>query len=91
MSLSDPTWIQGHMIYPSKSPIYFNTQDSKWYFWDETWSNSLGPYSTQKEADAYLAEYSYWLSQEYRSPNGLDIMLWESFGRNEESSCSFTE
>lgn len=36
-------------------PIYF--EKGLWYFWDETWSNSIGPYDTQALARASLKKY----------------------------------
>ena len=32
-------------------------QDDKWYFWNETWSESHGPFNTREEAVAKLREY----------------------------------
>jgi len=32
-------------------------EKGKWYFWDEVWSDRLGPYATEQEARQALAEY----------------------------------
>jgi hypothetical protein len=37
------------------NPIY--QENGKWYFWDETWGNSYGPYNTLEEAQKALKEY----------------------------------
>jgi len=28
-----------------------------WYFWDETWASSYGPFETEEEARTRLSEY----------------------------------
>jgi len=28
-----------------------------WYFWDETWTNAVGPYYTKTECDKAYEEY----------------------------------
>ncbi len=28
-----------------------------WFFWDETWTDMIGPYSSETEASARLEEY----------------------------------
>jgi hypothetical protein len=33
-------------------------RDSMWFFWDETWSNELGPYNTQAEAEEACIQYA---------------------------------
>lgn len=30
---------------------------SGWYFWDETWTNRMGPYLTKEQASETLREY----------------------------------
>lgn len=37
------------------SPVH--EHEGKWYFWDETWGNRLGPYDTRDEAADLLADY----------------------------------
>lgn len=32
--------------------------DTGWYFWDETWSDPVGPFSTQAEARKSLEDYA---------------------------------
>ena len=44
-----------------RSPIY--TVGGKWYFWDETWSVSHGPYSDKNEAESELDRYCQFLNQ----------------------------
>jgi len=31
--------------------------DDKWYFWDETWSQRVGPYDTKAKAAEALVRY----------------------------------
>lgn len=38
-------------------PITCNVEETKWYFWDETWANLVGPYSCEDEARSKLDEY----------------------------------
>jgi gamma-glutamylcysteine synthetase len=45
----------------TKTPIHKN-DDDKWYFWDETWSNEIGPYDTQIEAEINFAKYVAYLN-----------------------------
>ena len=44
-------------------PIHQNS-DEKWYFYDETWSNELGPYDTKEQAEEKLEDYCRWLNGE---------------------------
>lgn len=37
------------------SPIH--EDDGKWYFWDETWSDRLGPYNTKEIAEKAMQQY----------------------------------
>jgi hypothetical protein len=30
---------------------------SKWYFWDETWVDAIGPYDSEEQARTALKEY----------------------------------
>ena len=39
----------------TKGPVH--KYNGHWYFWDETWSERLGPYSTEKGAKIGLAKY----------------------------------
>lgn len=38
-------------------PVYRSPIDGRWYFWDETWSDPLGPFKTESEARERLREY----------------------------------
>lgn len=38
--------------------------EGKFYFWDETWSNRMGPYDSRRQADTMLAQYCDWLHGE---------------------------
>ena len=33
-------------------------REGKWFFYDETWSDSIGPFETRGEATTQLAEYA---------------------------------
>jgi len=37
-------------------PIHF--YEGKWWFWDETWSDRVGPYDTEAEAKQKIKEYT---------------------------------
>ncbi len=39
-----------------KDPVHCN-DDGKWYFYDEHWSNELGPYKTEKECRKACKDY----------------------------------
>jgi hypothetical protein len=41
----------------SENPIFKSDTDKQWYFWDETWSEPIGPYRTEKIAKKKLEEY----------------------------------
>ena len=38
-------------------PIH-QQEDGKWYFYDETWADTLGPYDTKEECEAALHKYA---------------------------------
>ena len=38
-------------------PVYQDQIDGKWYFWDETWSDPLGPFKSEEEARRRLMWY----------------------------------
>jgi len=46
----------GHHI-DEADPVHLEPADQKWYFWDETWADRLGPYDTEVEARAKLVQY----------------------------------
>lgn len=37
-------------------PVHKHT-DGKWYYCDEVWSDCIGPYPTEEEANKQLAKY----------------------------------
>jgi len=39
-------------------------KDGKWYFWDEIWSEEIGPYDTISECRRRLKEYTDYLDLE---------------------------
>lgn len=41
----------------STDPVHYDTLDHKWYFWDETWADRVGPYDTEEDARIALKEY----------------------------------
>lgn len=43
------------MDVPSKNPIHFD--NGKWWFWDETWSDRLGPFDTEEQTKEALRQY----------------------------------
>ena len=42
---------------PSLDPIH-EDEDGNWHFWDETWANRFGPYSSEEKARKALKAYS---------------------------------
>ena len=38
-------------------PIYLNLKDNCWYFWDEIYADSCGPFNSLQEAEEQLEEY----------------------------------
>lgn len=44
----------------SKNPIY-KDRNGKYYFWDETWTTSFGPYQTKEKAEKELDKYVRYL------------------------------
>lgn len=42
-------------------PIYQHPKDGQWYFYDETWSDCLGPFPSEEDARRELEEYVEWL------------------------------
>jgi hypothetical protein len=43
-------------ITKAKNSVLFQEKQD-WYFWDETWSHSYGPYKTLLEAENALYDY----------------------------------
>lgn len=41
----------------TNDPIFKSRDNQMWYFWDETWSNSRGPYTTEEIAREHLQKY----------------------------------
>ena len=39
-----------------RDPV-FEWEDGQWFFWDETWSQSYGPYETEWKAREALHRY----------------------------------
>lgn len=39
----------------SSDPVFHN--EGKWYFWDEVWIDSHGPYDTEEECRKAVIEY----------------------------------
>lgn len=45
-----------------RDPV-FQDDNGSWQFWDETWAYFIGPYPTEDEARAALAEYVKFLDE----------------------------
>jgi hypothetical protein len=43
----------------SQNPIH--EEEGKWYFWDETWADRYGPYTSETECRQELDKYIKWL------------------------------
>ena len=41
-------------------PVYVD-DSLDWWFWDETWVDSIGPFATEEEARRHLGRYVHWL------------------------------
>jgi hypothetical protein len=39
----------------------FQQPDGSWHFWDRTWADSFGPYSSQELAEKAYRQYGEWL------------------------------
>lgn len=46
-------------------PVHFNEVDGLWWFWDETWGEREGPYSTEEHAREALIAYCNRAFSEY--------------------------
>ena len=46
----------------SKYSVYHH--DGKWYFYDETWSDTFGPYDSQEAAEERLKKYIEFLNRD---------------------------
>jgi hypothetical protein len=46
-----------------KNPVY-RDRTGKYYFWDESWTVSFGPYSTREKAEKELDKYNRYLNGE---------------------------
>jgi len=60
----------------ANDPVFF--YEEKFHFWDETWSNYLGPFNTEWLARATLRKYIYFLE----SGEGFDAprdTSWKGF------------
>jgi hypothetical protein len=44
----------------SNDPVEFD--EGQWWFWDESWSQRLGPFESEAEARDVLRDYCEWLN-----------------------------
>lgn len=51
-SFDNRTFFEGEF---NTNPIY--EQDGLWYFWDETWTDSYGPFDTEEQAKEAIRTY----------------------------------
>jgi len=51
------------------NPVHQNETDGKWYFWDETWADRLGPYETKEAAEEACENYAIFLDGGGCDPN----------------------
>jgi hypothetical protein len=42
----------------ASNPVH-RDPDGKWYFYDETWADRLGPFDSEEEANAACAKYAH--------------------------------
>lgn len=54
------TLIYDHSLF-SIDPIFWDIAIGGWWFWDETWSCSIGPYYSEWEAEKMLSLYCFHL------------------------------
>ena len=47
--------MKGKMDIIGSDPVH--EHNGKWYFWDESWSNRIGPYESEEEAARKLEQY----------------------------------
>lgn len=48
---------------PAESMNPVHESQGKWWFWDETWANEIGPYNTEEEANQALTHYAQSLDE----------------------------
>jgi hypothetical protein len=48
----------------------YQALDGQWYFWDETWTERQGPYTSENVANAYARAYACFLEQ---GPTGCHV------------------
>lgn len=58
----------------NSNPVF--SDGNKWYFWDETWTQFLGPYDSESEADEAAKEYASYLDTGYY-PDSLQTKKWK--------------
>lgn len=46
----------------SDDPFVCNTEGNRWYFYDETWANLVGPYNTHRKARNAYRKYCEYLN-----------------------------
>jgi hypothetical protein len=46
---------------PFKDPVFKDNDSGEWYFWDETWTESFGPYPEERIARDRLEDYCHYI------------------------------
>ena len=52
-----------------KDPVEQNTVTGEWYFWDECWSDMIGPWGNEKQARKALNIYAAFLNEQCEKMN----------------------
>lgn len=55
------------------NPVFFDLLTNKWWFWDETWTNKIGPFNSKEDAEnADIAAFDAKRDNELK-----DLLPWE--------------
>lgn len=52
----------------------FQDEDGKWYYWDQTWSDTVGAFETKEEATSECMRYCHYLN----TGEVISIPEWEN-------------
>lgn len=46
---------------PPRDPVHYDPDLQEWFFWDESWAHSHGPFESEQQAREELKQYAEWL------------------------------
>lgn len=50
-----------HECMKSQEPVFMMEGNQKYYFWNETWTDCIGPFETKEQASKATKSYAKWL------------------------------